>query len=405
MTESAAALELHEANDAAPAPLAAPILKPVESNILRQSERVDDLEDIPNSPQHYIAGLALLGLLALGALAVGNRLLAPWLHMPSYIEGIAATLHVGDNYGVFDLNVDIRGIRRGQFAAMEKAPEVMLLGASHWQEGSADLMPNHEMFNAHVHRDYYDDIVAAVGLMAKNDLWPQTVVVSIRDQTFRSVANRTDYLWLPWIPDYLEAESALGIEPRPFLENFQPHDSWSLFSLTNFSTSAEVWLSNAGVPGPTKAELLTDLDILMADGSIRWSQEHIDFFTRERARVEALDMARKVRDTQPEMNEHAIAAVDGALARLKAEGVEVILVHPPFNPIFYDRIADSTFEQGLADIHALTVELADRHGFATAGSFSPYDMGCTSSMYIDAEHSGPSCLGRVFSDIAKKIKR
>lgn len=405
MSESSAALRLQDV-DSAPAELAqAPQLKPVGHGAPLQNERVDHLEDIPNSPQHYIAGLALLGLLALGALAVGNRLLAPWLHMPSYIEGIAATLHVGENYGVFDLNVDIRGIRRAQFAAMEKAPEVMLLGASHWQEAAADLMPGHQMVNAHVHRDYYDDIVAAVGLMAKNDLWPQTVVISIRDQTFRSVPNRTDYLWLPWIPDYIEAESTLGIKPRPFLQNFQPHDSWSLFSLTNFSLSADLWLSNEGTPGPTQRELLPDLDILMADGSIRWSQEHINFFTQERARVEALEMARSVRDMQPEMDEHAIHAVDMSLARLKAEGVEVVLVHPPFNPIFYNRIAGSTFDQGLTDIAGLTQELADRYGFATAGSFSPYEMGCTSSMFIDAEHSGPPCLSRVLADISSEFKR
>lgn len=405
MSESAAALKLQDIEESSAEQASAPKLKPVGAEKPRKSERVDHLDDIPNSPQHYIAGLALLGLLALGALAVGNRLLAPWLHMPSYIEDIATTLDGGENFGVFDLNVDIRGIRRAQFAAMKEAPEVMILGASHWQEASADLMPDHQMFNAHVHRDYYDDVVAAVGLLVKNDLIPQTVIVSIRDQTFRSVPNRTDFLWLPWISDYLEAETSLGVKPRPFLQNFQPHDSWSLFSLTNFSSSAEVWMSNTEVPGPTQAELLPDLDILMADGSIRWSQEHIDFFTQERARVEALEMARKVRDTHPEMNEHAIAAVDKALAMLKAKGVEVILVHPPFNPIFYDRIAGSHFEQGLADISALTQQLADRHGFETAGSFSPYEMGCTSSMYIDAEHSGPPCLGRVLSNIASKIKR
>lgn len=405
MSESSAAVKLQDVDSAVEGAVATPVLKPVEAVPPPQNDQVDQLEDIPNSPQHYIAGLALLGLLMLGALAVGNRLLAPWLHMPSYVEEIGITLHEGSNYAVFDLNVDIRGIRRAQFAAMESAPEVMLLGASHWQEAAAYLMTDHQMFNAHVHRDYYDDIVAAVGLMAKNDLWPQTVVISIRDQTFRSVPNRTDYLWLPWIPDYMEAESVLGIEPRPMLENFQPHDSWSLFSLPNFSSNADLWLSNVGVPGPTNAELLPDLDILMADGSIRWSQEHIDFFTQERARVEALEMARAVRDTIPEMDAHAIAAVDASLARLKAEGVEVILVHPPFNPIFYDRIADSSFEQGLTDITALTKQLADKHGFATAGSFSPYEMGCTSGMYIDAEHSGPPCLGRVLADIASEIKR
>lgn len=405
MSESAAALKLHDVEATVEDTVPSPVLKPVETAGQVHGDHVDRLEDIPNSPQHYIAGLALLGLLMLGALAVGNRLLAPWLHMPSYVEEIGMTLHAGENFGVFDLNVDIRGIRRAQFAAMESAPEVMLLGASHWQEAAADLMPGHQMFNAHVHRDYYDDIVAAVGLMAKNDLWPQTVVISIRDQTFRSVPNRTDYLWLPWIPDYMEAETELGIEPRPFLQNFQPHDSWSLFSLPNFSSNADLWLSNTGVPGPTRAELLPDLDILMADGSIRWSQEHIDFFTQERARVEALEMARAVRNMVPEMDPHAIAAVDGSLARLKAEGVEVILVHPPFNPIFFDRIADSSFEQGLIDIAALTKQLADKYGFATAGGFSPYEMGCTSNMYIDAEHSGPPCLGRVLADIASEIKR
>lgn len=376
-----------------------------EPEISANPANTDAAEIVPDTPQHYLAGLVLLTFLFIGAIAVGNRLLSPWNHMPTYTQGMADNLLKGSNFGVFDLNVDIRGIRRAQFAGMAAAPEVILLGASHWQEASADLLPGHEMFNAHVHRDFYDDIVAAVGLLLKNDLLPQRLVISIRDLTFTTVSSRTDGLWHPFIPDYVAAEKMMGIAPRPWLDNFQPQKYWNLFSLSTDVEMAMQWVEAIETPGPTTAIKSAGLDIIMSDGSIRWSKKHDDIFTPERANRLALEMAKSVSNNIPEQEPHAIRALSRALEILQEKGVEVVLVHPPFNPIFYREIQGTKYFAGLKEIEKLTQQLADKYGAKVAGSFNPHDLGCRSDMFIDAEHSNPSCLKRVLANVKSKFAR
>ena len=356
-----------------------------------------------NAPQHYIASLLILVLLLVGSVGFANRVLSPSLHMPRYKENIAETLVSGQNYGLFDLNIDIRGIRRAQFALLESAPEVILLGASHWQEAHARLMPRHEMMNAHVHRDYYDDALAAVELLIRNNLLPKTLIIAVRDATFASVDARTDYLWLPFIPEYRAMEARLGLPRRPWYDDHHLVPEWGLFSLETAASMLSRTLRAGEHPGPTRSFRSNSLDILTADGSIRWSKEHLEGFTVESSRQRALEMAHAVRVREPEISKEGVTAFRRLLLLLQEKGVQVILAHPPFNPIFFDEIEGTPYETGLKKVVALTRQLAAETGAAVAGSFDPRDIGCTSSMYIDSEHSRPNCLALVLEKVANKI--
>ena len=42
-----------------------------------------------------------------------------------------------------------------------------MLGASHWQEAHADLLPGRRFYNAHVHRDYYEDLLAVAEMLGE----------------------------------------------------------------------------------------------------------------------------------------------------------------------------------------------------------------------------------------------
>ncbi len=356
-----------------------------------------------NAPQHYIASLLILVLLLVGSVGFANRVLSPSLHMPQYKVNIAETLVSGQNFGLFDLNIDIRGIRRAQFALLETAPEVILLGASHWQEANAMLMPGHEMMNAHVHRDYYDDALAAVELLIRNDLLPKSLIIAVRDATFASVDARKDYLWLPFIPEYRAMERRLGLERRPWYEDHHLVPEWGLFSLETAASMLSRALRAEEHPGPTRSFRSNNLDILTADGSIRWSKEHLENFTVEASRQRALEMAYSVRAHEPEISQDGVTAFRKLLLLLQQKGVQVILAHPPFNPIFFDEVKGTPYEAGLKKVVALTRQLAAETGAKVAGSFDPRDMGCTSSMYIDSEHSRPTCLALVLEKIADKI--
>src|ERR687898_510949 len=50
-------------------------------------------------------------------------------------------------FAALDLNLDTRGLRSQHLARLRVAPEVAVLGASHWQEAHADLLPGRRFYN------------------------------------------------------------------------------------------------------------------------------------------------------------------------------------------------------------------------------------------------------------------
>jgi hypothetical protein len=152
---------------------------------------------------------ALAGILMSGLVAANYRL-AALSYSADAQAGVAEVLASGGNYAVFDLNLDMRGLRRQHIARLEATPEVVVLGASHWQEAHADLLPGRRFYNAHVHRDYYEDLLAVVEMLVRHDRLPKTLIMSIRDMTFAPVERRTDTLWLTALPDYRAMRGGSG---------------------------------------------------------------------------------------------------------------------------------------------------------------------------------------------------
>jgi hypothetical protein len=97
----------------------------------------------------------------------------------------------------------------------------------------------------------------------------------------------------------------------------------------------------------------------------------------------------------PTIDPKGVEAMDALLGFLKSKGVEVFLVHPPFNPLFYERVKTGSYIGGLRKVEELTRRFAVKHGYKVIGSFDPQEVGCDASMYIDAEHGNPTCLGRL----------
>jgi hypothetical protein len=270
-----------------------------------------------------------------------------------------------------------------------------VLGASHWQEAHADLLPGRRFYNAHVHRDYDDDLLAVTEMMLRHDRLPQTLIISIRDMTFLPEAQRADTLWLTALSDANAMLARLGIAGAPWLET-RPLRRWlGLLSLSTMVENGLRWLGADIRPGPVEAQALADMDVLQADGSIRWSRAHRQQFTPERTSREVEAAVQQRRNLALAIDPDAVTAIDRMLALLVERGVQLVLIHPPFNPDFYRQIEGTPYGAGLQRVEALTARLAATHGAALVGSFDPAVAGCTAAMYIDAEHSSPACLQRL----------
>jgi hypothetical protein len=372
---------------------AAPVVaqsQPLDVYAIRSTKKV--------SMRKYVAAFASLTVLGLVGIWNGNRAYGPEMYGYTGMVPAAEASANNQNYAVFDLNLNIRQLREEQIRRMPKAPEVVLLGASHWQEGDQKtIAPGVDFFNSHIHRDYWEDLLGMVNLYVKYDRLPKKMLISIRDNQFKPVELRRDFLWEPGIPSYHEMTKRLGIEAQPFYKTL-PYDRMrALVSLPMLFENATRWHNATERPGPTDKTRFETLDVLLPDGSIIWSNQRMKLFDQERSLRESMTFVEFRRNDPPVVDPKGVAAFEKTLEFLKEKGVEVSFVKPPFNPIYYDAVQEGTYAQGLKNIEKLIDDLAARHGLKVYGSYNPHDVGCEATVYIDAEHANSSCLAKVLA--------
>ncbi|NJM28773.1 MAG: hypothetical protein HC855_00325 [Rhizobiales bacterium] len=377
------------AYDAVPSPLAPAVV----------AQPVEQAKAAPGSgrPGRYALLCAAFAIAGIASVFTANRMFALEMYDEKGMAPAVAAFAEGKNYAVFDLNLNIRKLRDKQIAQMKDTPDVVIFGASHWQEAHSGLVRHKKMYNSHIHRDYWEDLLAVPEMWVRNGKLPKQVIISIRDNQFVPVGMRNDFLWEPGIPYYRQMAERLGLPVRDFFKTLPWQRMRERTSLAMLFSNVTRWYNAEAKPQATKETKLDKLDILLPDGSIIWSREHMALFTRERTIQSSREFADQKRNSPPVVDEAGVAQFEKLLAFYKSKGVEVYLAHPPFNPDFYDSLAGSPYAEGLRKIEALTKDIASRHGLKIIGSFNPHDVGCTAEMYIDAEHANDQCLGKIFA--------
>ncbi len=345
-----------------------------------------------DSAARYILLTFALFLIGLLGVRSANTALAPLLHDDAHIERTAEILASGKSYLTYDLNIETRRLRHQHIANLDRTPYVAILGASHWQEAHAELGRGVDLYNAHVHRDYYEDILGVPEMFIQHDKLPKRMIISIRDNMFTKVEDRTDWLWVPILDDYRAMAKRLGIPAHDhFTDPLKPRLQQTL-SLPLLKANVMRWLKSPVQPGASDLKKHPTLDTLLPDGSISWSMLHDEAFTPGRAKGDALSFAYSKRNSPPPLYPPAIEAVDKMLEYLVAQGVEIYLAHPPFNPVYWDAVQNSPYLDGLRKIEEQTRKFASTYGLKIIGGFDPYPLGCRPDQYIDGEHSNPECL-------------
>jgi hypothetical protein len=351
----------------------------------------------------YLLAVSAVVVTLLTALAAANYVLNPYLYSPGYKADVAAAFERGSNFAVFDLNFDMRALRREHIARMQVSPEVVVLGGDQWQEAHAGLMPHVRFYNAHVHRDYADDILAVTELLVRHERLPRTMIIAIRDRTFSPAASRPDWWWQFFLPEYRAMANRIGAEPVRWTETFSAAYLRELLSFRLFRARFGRWLTADAVPGPTRETTLDAMDLLLPDGSIQRSRHHQAMFGREFAMADATQaVAQRKNDALP-IDNRAVEALDRLIGFLRAQRVRVVLAHAPLHPAFYEQLAGTPYGEGLARVAATADKLAGKHGLEVVGSFDAHDVGCTASMFSDREHAKADCLRRIIGDLTAEV--
>jgi hypothetical protein len=340
-------------------------------------------------PSLYAA--SLLAFIAAGVFGVwkANVAFAPEMYGDRGMAPAAAAFSEGKNYAVFDLNINIRQLREEHVARFAETPDVVLLGASHWQEAHAGLIRSERMYNGHIHRDYWEDLLGTVEVYVRNKQLPKRMIIA-------PIEQRKDFLWEPGIPNYEKMSGRLELKTQSAWRTYAWQRMKEKLSLSMLYTNITRWYNATQLPHATSKRHFQSLDTLLPDGSILWSSDHQAIFTAERTANESRAFAERRRNDPPMIDKKGVAAFDTLLTFLKSKGVQVILVHPPFNPQFYDAVQGGSYSAGLDKIRDITRDLAAKHGLKIIGEFNPHAVGCTADMYIDAEHGNSACLQKIF---------
>ena len=348
------------------------------------------------SPKKFAAAFVSVFILGMGAIWSANQSYGPEMYATGGMAPAADAHAEGKNYAVFDLNINIRALREEQLKRMTHTPEVMIIGASQWQEAHKELLHGVDFYNAHIHRDYWEDLPGMVELLTRYNRLPKKLIIAVRDRQFKPVEARKDWLWEPGIPNYRAMAQRLGIETESYIKTLPYHRAQALISLPMLFENFTRWYNAPVHPGPTIARRMENMDLLMPDGSIMWSSTKLKLFTPERTASEVSMFAKANLNDPVVVEQKGVEAFVAVLDYLKASGVSVYLVNPPFNPLFYDQIPGTPYAEGLARIDSLVHTIAAEHNLPLIGSFNPHVVGCTADMYIDSEHSSPKCLQKIF---------
>ncbi len=154
-------------------------------------------------------------------------------------------------------------------------------------------------------------------------------------------------------------------------------------SLAMLFNNVTRWYNAGERPHASTERHFESLDTLLPDGSILWSAEHMAIFTPNAPTPKPKPLPIAAATTHRSVDPKGVAAFDKLLAFLKAKGVQVVLVHPPFNPHFYDAVQGGTYMAGLDKIREITRSLAAKHGLNIIGDFDPHvsaaPLRCTST--------------------------
>jgi hypothetical protein len=311
----------------------------------------------------------------------------------------------GEGYANFDLNINIRKLRDLHIAEMTETPDMVLFGASHWQEAHNNLVTHLKWYNSHIHREFWQDLLGVTYMWESRGRLPKKLIIALRDNIFAPIESRPDFLWEPGIPYWRNMADQLGIEKEPVWKSLPYHRFRERFSLAMLYNNFARWAKATEVPHTTKETSFKALDVLMPDGSIMWSKDHLDIFTPERTLRESLSFAAVKIKSPPLIEERGVEAFDKLLAHLKSKGVTIYFARPPYNPQFWEAVKGTAYMDGLKPVIAVQDKLAAKYGIQTIGSFNPYEVGCTPDQYIDSEHAKPECLQKIFDQFTDLDKR
>ncbi len=338
-------------------------------------------------------------IIVLSLIAIANYHLDSMVYKESHKALVAAVLETGKNYSIYDPNIDMRGLRREHLNITQQPVEVMISGGSRWQVASSEMFLGKTFYNAHIHSDMLEDMFAIAELLTENDILPDMLIMSVRYMTFSPVEKKNSALWLNFVPEYRKMANRLNVDTHSWVDTLQVKRWFDLLSVKGLWNQINYRISNTHSPAPTDNYSMESLDVLGADGSLRWSTKHQKEFNVDYALNDSQQRIEKNKKKKLYIDPNAVKALENLIRYLQEQNVRVVLAQTPFHPAFYEGIQGTEYMRGLEKIEAEAHRLANKFHFDAVGSFDATKLGCTADMFMDWHHANVNCLQKVTDSI------
>jgi hypothetical protein len=347
----------------------------------------------------YVSLVLILAVAIFVAVGIVNRQLNPLVYNPDHIRDVAAALAEGRNYANYDTNINWRALRREQIRRMKVAPDVIVFGGSRWWEASSELVPNQTFFNAWVSNDQAEDVMALAYLLDEAGRLPKTLILSLRFISFQPPAQREFAEWQEWAPEYRKMADRLGVAPHSYLTTFPIKSLYGMFYAPAVYDRALQVSAAPEAPGVTTDRQRPSIEIIAADGSVRWSRASEAKFTKKFVDDAVKKELRQIGQNAPKIDLALVAAMEKTIQFLQNKGVRVVVAQTPYHPDFYREIQKRPFGKTLNRLESIAQEMSRRLGVISVGGYDPAPLGCTADQFIDHIHSRPPCLVQVLRRI------
>jgi len=361
--------------------------------------------EIPSrcSPVAYLAAFfASFAALLAGAGALSYRYdPGEQFHKPGS-RAVAAALLTGESV-LYDKNLDLRLVMR-TLAARAPVPRVALFGSSVSANASAAELGEPRFLNLSVNGGTIVDAVGLLDVYRARGEWPRRVVLWLNGASFDP--DKRDLRWLSLASEIRRTSARLGAPVTLPRGQGLAADVRQLLSWSYVSESARAWLRPGGFAHarPVPADWAARTRVLRPDGSRSWGDFDPGVEGAGRSAREAVAqgyaerLTRFARAPGGLAQNPRLALLEGLLAELAGQGVEVTLLTTPFAPAALEALRargeGAAWLEAFGALDRALARAARAHGAHFAGGSVPRERGrhCGPSGHLDFHHLRDACL-------------
>ena len=317
----------------------------------------------------------------------------------TYEAGVARLLSEGKNVANVT-DYDERLLQKFLVERLKHRRDVLVLGSSRSMNIGPDLFPGATFINASVSGASIEDYYAILQLYRERNLLPRLVILGVDPWVLNRNSEQTR--WKSLEEEYHRSRPAISPAKAPSgpADDQRLSRLQQLVNIDYFRAALEASRRTDRGYYETKAVEL-DVNIRLADGTIAYRRDYA-----HRSPEEVAELARQQAARPPvyslggfrELDPEYAKALEALIEQLHAEGVEVMLFLPPYQPDMYAALTRVGSPYRLViDAESYLHRFAEQYRLPVWGSYDPERTTCGRGDFYDEMHPRPACIAKLFA--------